>query len=241
MAHQLMNEEKMKEWILRRLGAPLLKVELAACNLDDSIEESRRWFAAKKGFKKRTTINIIDNVVEYPLPDDVDTVTDFVVAASPFDIALVYFPFNLFEGQIPYNVFAAPSTLGLYSTFTQALQHIEVAKRVLSIEPEWRQEDRKLLVFPTRKTSSVALIEYKTNSYTLEQMNERDHDLLKRYALMIAKETLGRVRSKYGEYPTAQGTTSLDGDKLLEEAQRDKEALEEEIAQSGFPLGFLVG
>lgn len=241
MPADLLNAEQLRKWILRRLGAPLLKVELTEDHLCDEVDDARHWFSAKKGVKRQALITFEYGKVDYALPDEVDTVLDVAFPVSPLDLSLVFSPFVMIDEKVPYDVFAAPSSAGIYSSFTQTLQYIEMAKRVLSAEADWRQEGRTLFVFPVPRTSGQVLIDYKSNVFTIEQLNERDHDILKRYALAKAKEDLGRIRSKYDSYPTAQGTTSLDGERLLEEAQRDIEALDEEIALSAFPIPFLVG
>jgi hypothetical protein len=52
---------------------------------------------------------------------------------------------------------------------------------------------------------------------------------------------VGRVRSKYDSFPTAQGTSIVDGPTLLDEARTEMELLEEEISLSGFPMMPVVG
>jgi hypothetical protein len=121
------------------------------------------------------------------------------------------------------------------------LQSIETAKRILGAEQDWRQEGRILYVFPAPTVAYPALVNYMSHAIDTQVFSERDFDLIKRYALAKAKADLGRVRSKYGEYPTAQGTTSLDGSALLEEAKDEIEALDEEIGQSGYPMGIIIG
>jgi hypothetical protein len=238
---QLMDEPTLKQWILRRLGAPFLKIELTDENLKDAVETARRWFAAKKGVQKTTSLQVVAGRTEYQLPDDVETVEDVAFMTPAMDISLVFSPFTLIDDKVPYDVFAAPSSIGLYSSYTQTLQYVEMAKRILGAEPDWRQEGRTLYVFPIPRNSSTILLNHKSNQITIEQLSERDHDILKRYALACAKEDLGRVRSKYSDFPTAQGTATLDGERLLEEAQTAKEALDEELALSSFPMGFMVG
>lgn len=219
----------------------MVKVELTADHLDDSINDAVRWFAAKKGVKKGVFIPLALEQMVYALDDDIDTVTDVVFPSPGFDIALAFFPFNLFDGMIPYDVFSASASGGgLYSSFVQALQHIEQAKRITGSEQDWRQEGRKLHLYPKSNVGN-AYIEYKSTHVVIEQLNERDHDLVKRWALAETKEILGRIRSKYDTYPGAQGSVTLDGKDLLEEAKATKEALDEEIALSGYPMGFLVG
>lgn len=238
----LMNESELMQWILRRLGAPFLKVELTELNLRDAIESARRWFAAKKGIQKTAPLQVQAGQTEYLLPDGIETVEDVAFMTPAMDISLVFSPFTLIDDKVPYDVFAAPHSIGLYSSYTQTLQYVETAKRILGAEPDWRQEGRMLYIFPIPKSSATILLNYKSSQITIEQLGERDHDLLKRYALACAKEDVGRVRSKYASgFPTAQGHEQLDGERLLEEAAATKEALDEEIALSGFPMGFMTG
>lgn len=244
----LKDEEELQQWILRRLGAPLLKVELTADHLHDNIEDAKRWFAAKKGWKKFWTLPIAQNQNVYDLPDDADVVTDVIFSYNPLDLSILAFPYWLppENNQIPYSVFnVAGRSGGLYSNYTQILQSIEMAKRVLSAETDWRQEKNAqgntLMLFPNPTRSGLAIVEYTTHTINVLELSERDHHLMKRYALALAKLDLGRIRSKFDNYPTAQGTVTMDGAALLEEARTDFEKLEEELADSAMPMGFLVG
>ena len=76
----------------------------------------------------------------------------------------------------------------------------------------------------------------------IEQLSERDHDLVKRMALAQAKLDLGRIRSKYQSgFPTAQGHEQLDGEILLQEGQAEVELLNQEIGDSAMPMSFITG
>ena len=241
--HQL-DEDALIQWMLRRLGAPLLKVELTEEHLRDNISDARHWFAAKKGFKRFFKFDIQAAKNEYELPKDVDVVIDVVFSYDPLDLTILAFPYWIPQenGQIPYSVFnVAGASGGIYSNYVQVLQYIEQAKRVLSQESDWRQEDRMLQIFPTPSKQGVAIVEYTSHTVVIQELSERDHELVKRYALAKAKEDLGRIRSKFDNYPTAQGTVTMDGAALLEEARNDYEKLDEEIALSAGPMGFLVG
>jgi hypothetical protein len=233
--------EELKKWILRRLGSPLLKVELTEAHLEDSIASAKMWFSAKKGVRKQTLLPFFSGSNEYILPDEIDTVLEVSFPVAPMDISMVFSPFLLMDEKVPYDVFAAPSSVGLYSSFTQTLQYVEMAKRILGAEPDWRQEGRTLYLFPIPRTNGRIFLDYKSVTFTIEQLNERDFDLLKRYALAKAMADLGRIRSKYDGYPTSSGETHLDGDKLLDEAKEVIEALDEEIGQSAYPIPFLSG
>lgn len=232
--------EDLKLYILRRLGAPLLCVELTEDHLKDAICDALRWFAAKKGLIDFYEMQFSAQV-EYKLPDHVDTVIDVVLPSKRFDIDSAFFPtMGLTEGQIPYDM-TAPSTLGIYSSFVQGLQYLDAASRVVGSDLDWRQEGRLLYIFPANKRAGKAFIYYKTSNIDLKKLNVRDIDLIKRYAVAAAKRILGRIRSKYDGALSAQGTVGLDGNTLLDEARDEIEKLEEEIELSGFPMGFLTG
>lgn len=238
----LKDKDELKLWILRELGAPIVKVELTEEQLLDSIDNAIHWFAAKKGLKQQLWLQLQGVQNAYPLPPDVDTVTDVVFPSSNTDMAAIFGTWVLPGQNLPWNTVASHgSSMGLYSYWTQALQYIEMGKRALSAEPDWRQEGRILYLFGVPNLVGMAILEYRTGSVTIEQLNERDHDLVKRYSLARAMRILGRIRSKYDGFPTAQGTAQLDGSTLLGDAQAMLDALDAEIAASGFPMGFLVG
>jgi hypothetical protein len=237
----LLNEEELKGWILRRLGAPFLRVELDADHLNDIVEYAKHWFSAKKGIKKQLQINVVAGQVDYVLPDYVDTVLDVSFPVPPMDISLIFSPFILVDDKVPYDVFAAPSAVGVYSSFTQTLQFVEMAKRVLGAEPNWSQEGQTLYLWPIPKVNAGCIIDYKANIFEISSLDERDHDLVKRWALAQAKEDVARIRGKYDQYPSAQGSVRLDADKMKQEADQEKAKLEEEIYDSAFPLGLLFG
>jgi hypothetical protein len=244
----LMDEKAVQQWILRKLGAPLLRVELVQDDLDDAVEEARRWFSAKKGFKKVGTMGIVAGQVEYPLDEGIDTILDVTPTNNEVDVARFIDPMQLVDGLIPASIFGAglggaggyASSGGMLSSYAQTVQYLHQARTILGAEFEWEQRERSLLVFPARTNGSM-IIHYKAATFTVEQLNERDHDLVKRYSLAVAREKLGTVRTKFAQTPGAQDAVTVDGPEQLEKAEREKEALTEEISQSGFPMGFLHG
>ena len=244
----LLGKEDLIQYLTRRLGAPYHKIELTDCHYEDAIESALRWFTAKKGIKKSKFITINADQNEYALDEEVDTVIDVVFPTNPHDFSYLFTPYVFPEQQIPYNTFAAPMSQGVYSTFVQNIQYIETAKRILGAEPDWRQEDRKLYIFPIPRntfdnstTVGSMLITYKSNDVTLGKLNERDHDLIKRYALAFCKRDLGMIRDRFGIYPGAQGMVPSDGKRLLQEADIEFQKLDQEIDLSGFPMGYITG
>jgi hypothetical protein len=231
------------------LGAPIVRVELTGDHLKDAIDDAKRWFAAKKGHIVLKEFTIPGGTNIYELPDNVDTVLEVMSRDSIYGIAVDPTFLGLAQdGAIPIACSFDGGVLP-YSTYTMFLQNLQMGKRVYSAEFDWRQVDRQLHVFPTDTEASIGsapsgnyMMFYKDNSWTVEQLNERDHDLVKRYAKSKAKEILGRVRSKFeGGLPGAQENVTLDGQALLSESQTEIVDLETEISQSGFPMGIMLG
>lgn len=237
----LMNREELGQWILRRLGAPFWDIELCQEHVKDAVEMAIRWFAAKKGVFKLFPIQTQPSVVEYQLDCEIDRVIDVAPEVQKLDLSLIFSPFTLLEEKIPYDVFASGGSGGLYSSYVQALQYIEMAKRVLSAEFEWYEVNDKLFIAPPPADSRRLIVWAKVNFTQIEDLEERDHELIKRYALAKAREDLAWIRGKYGDYPSAQGSTTLNWDQLLTAAQEEIERLEEEIMGAGYPMGFVTG
>lgn len=258
VVRQLMDEEQLVAWILRYLGAPFVKVELTAEHIIDAIEEGRRWFTAKKGLHKLLFFDVVRGESVYKLPPDVEVVVNVAFAstglASLTSVASAGFGvgfggIDVFGGIVTSSGSTVPalssfgSVTGPLSEWTQSMQYLEMFGRVFSAELDWRQDHRELRLFPPNGyPSGLVCLEYKTNTFTIEQLSDRDHDLVKRFSLMACKKRLGRIRSKYpGGFPTAQGTVDLDGSTLLEEARAEEEILTTEIYEHGFPMGFVLG
>lgn len=247
------DEDELSRWILRRLGAPLLKIELTEEHLKDVIAMALRWFAAKKGYIRQYPLQLQPDVTEYQLPDDVDVVTEVVFPFSNYDMSPYASPWawawpneNMmvpFGYGGTYGYGGSGETGGYLSSYQQSLQYTEMARRIVGADPEWRQENRTLFILPRRlsPTTPRAFVYYTSNTFNLTELNQRDFDLVRRFAVACAKRDLGRIRSKYDQYPTAQGSTGLDGATLIGEADAEMETLNEEIGASAMPIGFITG
>ena len=62
-----------------------------------------------------------------------------------------------------------------------------------------------------------------------ENINSIGKQWIRRFALSLVKETLGQVRSKFGQIPIPGNNVTLNGDKLISEARDEQKALREEL------------
>ncbi len=241
---KLLDETELLEWVKRRLGFPLLKVPLTPEHLGDALAASKHWFAAKKGIDKDITMYLASGQVEYIMPNDCDAVIDVSFESSQLDVSLVLQPNVIGDEQVPYNVCAPPAAGagGLYSTFVQSLQYVKMAKSIMGADRKWLYFPYKKILLLLPPVTGMAIIEYKSNVIqSIDQLPERDHDLIKRYSLAWAKRDLGAIYSRYASWPSAQGQSVLNGPQLTAEADKEFTILEEEIGLSAMPLPFLIG
>ena len=91
-------------------------------------------------------------------------------------------------------------------------------------EPWDDQADRKSGVDGVNNMNTLPLanIPYKN-------INSIGKQWIRRFALSLAKETLGQVRSKFGQIPIPGNNVSLNGDKLISEAREEQKTLREEL------------
>lgn len=178
------------------------------------------------------------------MPIDCDAVIDVVFDAAMFDIALAIQP-NLLPGdQMPYSAFMGPTagSGGLYSSLVQVIQYTEMAKNILSSDRKWLWMPHKHMLLLLPANGGTAIVQYKSNSVpAIELLFERDHDLIKRWALAQAKTDLGNIFSRYSSWPTAQGQSVANGAALIAQADAEFKALEEEIIGSAMPMPWVVG
>jgi len=91
-------------------------------------------------------------------------------------------------------------------------------------EPWDEQEDRKSGVAGVNNMSTLPLA-----NIPYENINSIGKQWIRRFALALAKETLGQIRSKFGQIPIPGNNVTLNGDKLITEAREEQKLLREEL------------
>lgn len=241
-------------WLRRKLGCGVTAVELTEEQAEDSFDDAIRWWVGRKGLKKHAVQNLTPGVQEYTMPDDCDMVLEVFFPGVQLDIIAAVNPYAFIDvDQLPvaYSSITGVPGGSFYGTFVQILQHAETARRVVGSEPTWeyRKNENVLWIFPRNQRNGAAIARYASNDLSSETCDDefgskitvRDRDIILKWALADAKETLGRIRSKYGEWPTAGGQRNLDGDTLRTEGLAEKEKLDEEVIGLSDPVPFLTG
>lgn len=235
------DDSSVYQWIVRRLGAPKVCVELTLEHIQDSLRQAKLWYMGNKGEVRKVQLPLAAGQSVYDLPADVDVVIDVVFTLKPADISTLFSPVSVFDERIPYDLYANSAQLGNYSSYVQLTQYIELTRRVGNAENDWRQEGKKLMVWPTPSGGAYIQVYYTAQEVDFSKLGPRDFQYIRDYALALAKRDLGRIRSKTEEWQGAQTTVRLDGDKLLAEAKEEMEALTAALLASGSPMPFITG
>ena len=83
--------------------------------------------------------------------------------------------------------------------------------------------------YTTGKVSDPSNVPYKFITYS--QINASGRQWIRKYALALAKELLGIIRSKYASMPLPNGEVSMDGEGLKAEGREEKNMLADELKE----------
>jgi len=233
-------EAQVKEWVCRRLGKGVVKVELTDDQVDDAINEAKEWWQMWVGQCKSVLFTLTGGT-EYPealIASDIDSIVDVV-----FEIESASFA-NLFSWA---DVEVNPYTWiyggeGDYSTLVQYMQYREMAKQITSSDKDWDWDraKRSLIITPTPDAGARVLVTYISTTMVVDYMTNYEMRIFRNYALAQAMRTLGMIRMKYAEKPSAMGGFSMDGDAVWANAEAMEADAEEKARQLQAPTGFFA-
>ena len=248
---ELVSMERIAKRVQSRLGGRTIKIELEQDDYVEFVKQALDYYNQRRPFKRKNKLaSVTISQRRYVIPLNLHPGfagiihVDFITRrSSPSRVD----PFD------PFDTALAGVSLGSGSgeTFGELLQRImytEDSARVIDAEPDWdgiwEGADYALYVDIARPHVEVG---YEWSGYYspdfvaptgLQFIPNGDVDWFLKYVTACAKETLGRVRGKF------QGITNPDGSQdpvdyteLLQEAQQEKERLEDELTKRRPPLG----
>lgn len=231
-----MSEEEIKAYIKRKLGDGIVKIELTDDHMNDVMRDSRRWLINRCGVEVFLSVPVSRATTQYTLPDHVIDVYDVFLTndnlasiSGDDDFSRQYaYAFGRWYSQLYGSGVYPGQDQSPYSNLVQHLQMLETIGRIWGADSDWEYDARNriLNIMPAPGRGGVAMVKVNTAMFDTRKLDPEDEDLFLRWAIAEAKETLGRIRSKYDSVPTVGGDRSLDGDTLLSESQTEKEALE---------------
>jgi len=220
-------EETLKDFVLARLGHPIVRVELTPFQIKTCLDEAVGTmynhaplfatqfvaFEASAGINTYELPQFILNNLEYVVYKKTLLSIQQAAGTLEFDFFIKYFQDNyLFQN------------FGI-GDFYLLQQNLEMTRKILGQEGAFSVLDNKYLHIvpkPVVNGQTVIVVYRGLNSDTLHPAYR---NWIQQYALAVAKGTLGQIRGKYQTVPSPGGGAKLNGDVLLKESIEEKDKL----------------
>jgi len=255
-----LNRNDAIDWVKRSLGCGAVILEVTEYHADDSFDDALRWWIGRKGVKRHAVQTVTSGESSYTMPDDCDEVLSVWFPGVQLDVIAAINPFAFIDVEmlpVAYQSLTGLPGGSFYGTLHQMIAHASTARRIIGAEPAWEYDKdiNTLSIYPTNHQSGTVIARYASTKLITEDptppdttpandfksLRFRDRDLILRYARAALKVRLGRVRSKYSEWPSAGGAKSMDGETLVSEGQAEWDTLTNELIGLSDPVPFVVG
>jgi hypothetical protein len=224
-------EQTIRDFILARLGHPVVRVELTDFQIKTIIDEAitNLDYHAPFWTTQIATFECSAGVNTYVLPMHIAYNLSYVVykksllsiqnmaGSLEFDFFIKYFQDNFLFSNFS------------VSDFYLMQQHLETMRKILSQEGSWDILNGNILQIypvPVINGQTVILVYRALDAATLHPYYK---NWIQRYALAVAKGVLGEVRGKYATLPSPGGGAKLNGAELSQASMIEKEKLKEEL------------
>jgi len=259
-----MTKKELINWVRRKLGEPMVRVELHNSQIEDCMAMSRdeymRWAVGGATNEVTFTIELSAGVSEYELPSGVTE----VVKVRDYDSSMHGINTLFSAENYLYNqgVLSFLDNIGNYSMvdYHLALEFIDLLDRYFPsyYTTRYNKANNILSVRPTPEIDSsvgyliidsfmMAGTDQNTTGPIPEEVYNAMWDVswVQKYTLACSKEILGLIRRKFENF-TSIGNEgiSLDGGDLISEGKEEKEKLEEEIKLDSYSeegYGIVIG
>lgn len=218
------------DFILARLGYPVVRVELTPFQIKTAIDEAvqRISYHAPMWSKQYAVMRTVPGQNLYELPAFIADNLSYVIYKKTL------LSIQAMAGTLEFDYFIRYfQDAHLFSDFSVGefyiLQmHMEMVRKVLSQEGSWDVLNNRILqVSPTPVIEDFCILEYRAlDSNTIHPAYK---SWIKRFSLACSKEILGQIRGKFGSLPGPGGGTQLNGDALIQSANKEKEELIQEL------------
>lgn len=250
----LTNKTDFTNYCLRRLGEPVIKVNLDPTQVDDAVEDAITKFTEyhRDGYEEYHYVYTIPtpavgkqvsrNII---IPQDlqIDEVISVVPAGSPLGGR-----FDTYAWQAgaaitsPVNGGWANSSLQDYVAMEQRLKTLSNVLGEVLVVKHNKYQRRIQLMFDAREGEVYAFKTYKRNDPNKEGNEDAWNDpWLKAYAVACIKERWGSVLTKVSGLRLVGGV-EINGNDIYSSAVEEKTKLEEELkTEHQLPPGILIG
>tara|TARA_R110000787_G_scaffold211587_1_gene321372 strand:- start:1389 stop:2270 length:882 start_codon:yes stop_codon:yes gene_type:complete len=220
-------EENLKDFILARLGHPVVRVELTPYQMKTCIDEAvgTMYNHAPLFSTQMATFQTTTGQSLYEIPSYILNNLEYVVykktllsiqsqaGTLEFDFFIKYFQDNfLFQN---FSV----------GDFYLLQQNLEMTRKILGQEGSFTILDNRYLQIEPRPVSNFQAVIIIYRGLNSDTLHPAYRNWIQLYSLACAKSVLGQIRGKYQTVPSPGGGAKLNGDALVKEAAEEKKEL----------------
>ena len=223
---------QIQDFILARLGFPVVRVELTEYQVQTAIDEavSKLDYHAPDWCLQYCTFATSSGVALYELPQVV--VNNFKYAMYNKNLLSVAqanqtlemdFFIKYFQDNFLFNDFS----IGDYYI---TMSHLETVRKILGNDGSFNVVNNKYLnIAPTPQgfIGQEVIVEFK--AIDSNTMHPYFLNWVQKYALAICKGTLGQIRGKYANIPSPTGGAVLNGQALIDQSNEELAKLVEDL------------
>lgn len=222
--------ESIKDFVLARLGFPVVRVELTDFQIQTAIDEaiSKLDYHAPDWCTQFCTFATSANISLYELPS---------VVTNNFRNAIYrkhLLSINQSEGTLEFDFFIKYFQDNfLFRDFSVGdyyvtISHLEMMRKILGNDGTFNIVNNKYLnIAPPPTFAEEVLVEFKAIDSTC--LHPYFVNWIQRFSLAICKVILGQIRGKYQTLPSPAGGAQLNGDSLIQQGTQEQEQLVEQL------------
>ena len=229
-------KEDIKDYVVRRLGGGKVSVELTEDQIDDAIQDATDKYAEYLPALTVFPITVSPNIQMYDL-DTLATTQNLTLNPIREVLEVTFHEQDIFSTDIKlFNVINWTAfqywdlqTFYLWEHWQQMAQKVlnaEFEFEFFRVTPEGATNVLFLTNVPPGSTQGTV---WYTTTQPISSMRDDEIRIVKDLAHAYAMQTLGRVRSKFGSFPSPGGDIQLDGSALLQEAKEELESIEKKL------------
>ncbi len=237
-------EEPIKDYVLARLGHPIVRVELTNFQIKTCIDEAitKLDYFAPFWNKQYAVFAASAGITLYELPPFIANSLTYVVYRKNLFAAMTASNEDL-EFDLMYRYFQGVLVFSNFSVGEYYLlqQYFEQVRRVLGADGTFELIDNKNLQISPAPVANGEEVILEFRALNSETLHPYYHSWVQKYTLACAKGILGHVRSKFSILPGPGGGSQLNGAVLLEESTNEKGMLEAQLQEEidGPPVFFV--
>lgn len=222
--------EIIKDFVLARLGFPVVRVELTEFQIQTAIDEavSKLDYHAPDWCSQFCTFSTKSGVSLYELPQAVmNNFRGAVYRKNLLSIAQSNgtLEFDFFIKYFQDNFLFRDFSVGDYYI---TISHLEMLRKILGNDGTITPVNGTMLnIAPVPSIAEEVLVEFK--ALDTNTLHPYFINWIQKYSLAVSKVILGQIRGKYQTLPSPAGGAQLNGDALIRQGTEEQAKLVEDL------------